>query len=513
MALIYLVEVPGSGGGGSGSGLAAAATESTEDHYQVKLTCPYDADIRRVRMGVVLPIDVNPATALFGTDTELGTGCTTEPPYTCSGADALGDNVEPSTSFAVHGKDVTNADPNTLFFSVEGKASNGYRLCTGNAEELLASIWVETIDEDEPATLSHNDLALVPDFDPDGPGPIEPDIIPFADLNGDEIEGTDWAYATTAEALPVVVTVSPAPNDTDGTLWVVKLESDTELLQVTLGFQMPFGVTHSQVQFLDCEGQLSGNATRCQPSPDCDDPLLAPSVDACVSWVEGPSSTRIMYVTLRGKLPSHEVAGSYTLLHVPDAPSPSRVMLGVLETPPSMAGILPTFTLEGASAVALQTDPVTDYYPFTLPDLILTAEELSTDVVRLQGSGALSEDTDGDLNTNDTDNCPYASNVLQVDEGGLMTTDPDGIGNQCQCGNSDPVENGAIQASDVAALQQALVAAAPSPETLELCSVSPDDLSGSDPTTCNIKDALVVQLAVEEAEGATIQPVCERSQP
>jgi hypothetical protein len=38
-------------------------------------------------------------------------------------------------------------------------------------------------------------------------------------------------------------------------------------------------------------------------------------------------------------------------------------------------------------------------------------------------------------------------------------------------------------------------------------------LGDADPTSCNIKDALVVQLAVEEAEGASIQPVCASSQP
>ena len=38
--------------------------------------------------------------------------------------------------------------------------------------------------------------------------------------------------------------------------------------------------------------------------------------------------------------------GDHTLLHVPNAPSPSRVTLGVLRVPASAAGITPAFSLE-----------------------------------------------------------------------------------------------------------------------------------------------------------------------
>ena len=102
-------------------------------------------------------------------------------------------------------------------------------------------------------------------------------------------------------------------------------------------------------------------------------------------------------------------------------------------------------------------------------------------------------DPDGDRVCG-ADNCPYVQNPGQEDHGSL-TTDPDGIGDACQCG--DVTGGGIIDAADVAAYRQQLTLATPSPR----CRVI-DNHEG-----CSIVDAMVVQRALVGL-GPGIAQVC-----
>jgi para-nitrobenzyl esterase len=72
-------------------------------------------------------------------------------------------------------------------------------------------------------------------------------------------------------------------------------------------------------------------------------------------------------------------------------------------------------------------------------------------------SGTLNGDFDAF--TNDVDNCPFTTNSDQADSGGVAGGGPDGIGNACQCG--DTSDDGAVDATDVTVLRNALAGIAP----------------------------------------------------
>ncbi len=56
-------------------------------------------------------------------------------------------------------------------------------------------------------------------------------------------------------------------------------------------------------------------------------------------------------------------------------------------------------------------------------------------------------DSDGEGTSNDGDKCPYRSNPDQLDQGGVGSALPDGIGDACQCGDVD--DNGIVDEFDV----------------------------------------------------------------
>ncbi|HTO08047.1 MAG TPA: PQQ-dependent sugar dehydrogenase [Myxococcota bacterium] len=68
------------------------------------------------------------------------------------------------------------------------------------------------------------------------------------------------------------------------------------------------------------------------------------------------------------------------------------------------------------------------------------------------GLGTIDSDGDGDADS--ADNCPYEPNADQSDGGGWMSSTHDGIGDACQCGNTDP--NGVVNSLDLNALRQYL---------------------------------------------------------
>lgn len=110
-------------------------------------------------------------------------------------------------------------------------------------------------------------------------------------------------------------------------------------------------------------------------------------------------------------------------------------------------------------------------------------------------------DLDGDQRLGACDNCPTVSNGKQEDRGGVGTgSAPDGIGDECQCG--DVNGDGRVTATDSVLITRSLLT--PPTATLarrELCDVNGDD-------RCSATDAVIVRRALLQPATASILNVC-----
>jgi len=97
-------------------------------------------------------------------------------------------------------------------------------------------------------------------------------------------------------------------------------------------------------------------------------------------------------------------------------------------------------------------------------------------------------DADLDGLTNDLDNCPFVANPDQLDQGGIDTTVPDGIGDACQCG--DVTGNGIVNGQDANAIKRHGLGLEPNP-----LFVVPGNCDVSGNGSCNGQDANAVKRA------------------
>ena len=109
-------------------------------------------------------------------------------------------------------------------------------------------------------------------------------------------------------------------------------------------------------------------------------------------------------------------------------------------------------------------------------------------VFNLNGSPPVPDpDNDGFLSP--CDSCDYEPNANQADGGGVNTTNPDGIGDACQCGLLDA--GGVIDTGDILALRRHLAQhTLLPPAKLAFCSV----IGG--PTECTIRTLTVLRRRV-----------------
>jgi YD repeat-containing protein len=98
----------------------------------------------------------------------------------------------------------------------------------------------------------------------------------------------------------------------------------------------------------------------------------------------------------------------------------------------------------------------------------------------------LEVDSDGDGISDSSDNCPFASNPDQQDSGGMNTTEPDGIGDACQCG--DVNNNGLVDNTDAVLIKRYVLGLPPGVD-LNKCNINAGN-------TCDNTDAVLIQRAV-----------------
>ncbi len=437
-------------------------TTGSSQLFEVLMACD-QTPIEQVNFGLVLPA------GLSGGDVDFGLGCSN---VSCTGAAGLGPTVDPALSSA--GLRVEPGVPDDIvYFSLTGTP----QLCAALEEVQLAFIEVAS---DQPPE------SVAPQLTAQG---LEAIGAPPAVAEGGDpipLETIETEFVLALDVGPgVTLRVERAPGDPDEKSWLVKLDADTGLSQVVVGLKAFTGIQPADVEILGCSVPSTPELRTCE-----DDPRLGPGVDPASSFTVGPTAALAgvrgdtLYLAARS-LPGSGLSPAGTLVEI--------ATLRFLTAGP--APDPPTLTFEGVEQIGAGP-PLADEAGTPIEDAVL----------RLQGEFNASEDTDQDGLTDEADNCPFAWNDDQADNGGLDTTAPDAIGDRCQCGES--TGDGAILAADVATIRELLVGldVASEADALERC-----DVAGAEPG-CDIDDVAVLLRALD-GQAPSPQLSCEAANP
>ena len=115
-------------------------------------------------------------------------------------------------------------------------------------------------------------------------------------------------------------------------------------------------------------------------------------------------------------------------------------------------------------------------------------------------------DCDGDGVADAADNCPLVANPDQLDSGGVDTTEPDGIGDACQCG--DVTDNGIVNGQDANAIRRHALGSEPNPTF-----AVPGNCDVSGNGSCNGQDANAVKRAALGQPSPLFGQNCQAADP
>jgi hypothetical protein len=271
-----------------------------------------------------------------------------------------------------------------------------------------------------------------------------------------------------------------------------------EIHDLTVGVVVPAGTGTSQARVVGCPSNTNYNS----PAVCTSSAQLTSKVNPLQSWTAGPGivspgvRSDTIYVHVRGD--------QFPVLGESDVMNRQNVAekIATIEVDTSNHNP-PPIVLEGAEIVSPLDAAVVESFSDAVP----------TNEVALTQAGGLLRDLDGDGIVDDSDRCIYAYDPINTDRGGLNQTTADGIGDVCQCGDahglSVPVGSGGgvVNNADVMLIQQALTGQNTDIEVGNRCSVSGD-------STCDIKDAVVLQLATDGPStpaGPGVGEVCKRA--
>jgi hypothetical protein len=505
-ACLALITVEGETGGAAPSssfGPLVNLAALGETGYRIKLTCPPALVIRRIQLELSFPSDITSTNIVFGG----GPGCLAPPPTStgCEFAEqaAFGTTVDMASS-GVLLPGASTSFPNSYYFSLLGNPvisgdDTSRNLCCPsppppgstclfNSEEDLAFVEVnnEPLPLDDTAQIGEDGANEV--FSATGGGGFF--------TTGEESLDGNWAFTLGPANAQVKIIVTRTPDGFEDREYDFKLETSIEVSNLTIGIRAATNLPGGEVYEIPIFGPSVGAAVVVDPDP---------------FPVAGDENT--LYLTLPGIFPSNvEPDPEKTLILVPDAPSPNRVFLATLRVPLSVKDTIPTPTFSGAGDISTP--------PIQLP----AGGTFDIAETYLAGSTVITEDSDGDGITNDTENCVFFDNPLQEDGGGLNEALADGFGDACQCGDliedtrppGPDVVNGVGVVSGADVMAGAMLVAGGVDPLLEadaqaLCSVSGDSGGVGDPTSCNIKDLVVLQQATAATPGSGLQAVCLRA--
>jgi len=295
------------------------------------------------------------------------------------------------------------------------------------------------------------------------------------------------------------------------------------LLEVTLGFIAPAGVALGGIEWEGCPTQdwTEGAFQACTDSHDPNGVIA--SVDHTKSFGVGPipstslppAGTRsdTLYVKLRGALVSSDFT-SETLIAIPEnveAGDQITAKLGTINiTAPGYPenGPPPVLTIDGVLGIAQHG---CSFDCQTSAFLQPGEDPIGTEEVLLTGTGSSGADYDGDGWENDTDNCVFAYDPLQLDSGGILQTTANGRGDVCECGDLDgngivgKEADGSISDTDVIVLQESIAGLGHEDAKLR-CSIDDD-------SDCDILDLVILQRSLAGVEAPPLNALCVRNVP
>ncbi len=112
-------------------------------------------------------------------------------------------------------------------------------------------------------------------------------------------------------------------------------------------------------------------------------------------------------------------------------------------------------------------------------------------------------DFDGDNQPDASDLCPWIADS-GLDSGGIQTSTPDGIGDDCFCGDWD--DDGIIQAADVTRLREVLAEVPGAVTPPQKCDINEDG-------DCNVLDVVILRRNLEGFGAPPIRQTCAATKP
>ncbi len=159
----------------------------------------------------------------------------------------------------------------------------------------------------------------------------------------------------------------------------------------------------------------------------------------------------------------------------------------------------PIFFLGGTRSFSFSAvDPGWSSYESASP-----SPPLPTTTTSMQGTYGVAAGPDADFDgvLDRLDDCPFAADPLQQDQGGIGAgSPPDGIGDACQCG--DVNGDGRVTLTDAVLITRSQL----TPPAAVLAHPDRCDVGGA--AGCGLADGVIVRRALLTPPSATIQPAC-----
>lgn len=384
-----------------------------------------------------------------------------------------------------------------VFVSLRGAAANGGKLCSAFQSDVLLG----GLRGGLPLGLSPDSVASISLEDP-----IERAWCLAETTGGTCVDQAELAYRLESP-LPLVaeIRIQPAAGETGSSAenWDVCVADTTVsyMHRVTVGLLGPVDATYSSLLLDDCLAGPNANGRRACLGEVGIDPEW---VDESVTFTQGPLATSAgdlipdtLYAPIEGGAPG---TGGAAVLN----PYLSRdACVGIVTNgDPATPGAPPIPVRDGFFDLDYHDAAgVAGPQPYQTADGVLEAldgAEVYETIVFSAG-----DDVDLDGFTDPVDNCPFAANADQSDDGGFDSTTPNGRGNACECGDANgsgrvfPASTtetdagGAALTPDVQRIREYLVGMHPGDPTIpDLCSVRGD-------TTCDAADVVALDRALE----------------
>jgi hypothetical protein len=426
-------------------------------------------------------------------------GCTPPEPSdpqkqgSCAGASGLGPSVDPNRSFTF-GPGAAGAPADIFYLDLQGQDGPDQLLCAAGQSKVLGPLELDDLPAGSAPALTQEGLdvftlELLVTEDPNQP------------VERQNIQLRSASFAVDPNAPDILLEVRPAPNPDGGRRWEITLTAEVEIHRLVFGLIGPENIAPDGMSFVGCTDTPPGpgNHRSCLDANPNNPDVNADAIDFSDpnTFTLGPDPgasspallVRTLYVSLVG---AHERGFNAPSLNRPEIEQ--KVRLGILEFAQPLVLLEPELTKDGIGLL-----------PGAPPVVKLSDGSIvSADAVGTNVRGDSDDDNDSDTIGAETDNCPHAPNPSQVDGGGVMTTDPDGVGDACQCGEGNG--DGPVYPEDVRALQEVVAGLPGDPGAPDRCSVA-----GT--VECDILDVVIVGQVTASPPGNSFSQACPAANP